>query len=127
MTPNKRLSQSELSKYRAQVLADQGGRCQLCGEIIPAGEAVFDHDHKTGHCRAVLHRGCNAMLGHIENNRPRHSLMGGRLDRMLKAVFTYIHANYSDRPLYPTFRNEDEKRELKNMRARKARAKKKAT
>lgn len=67
------------------------------------------------------------MLGHIENNRPRHGLLGARLGRMLRAVAEYIHASYDDKPLHPTHRTADEKRVLTNKRARVARAKKKAT
>lgn len=122
-----RLKSSEVSSYRETKLAEQGGRCSLCGDVIEDGKAVLDHDHKTGHVRGVLHSGCNSMLGHIENNRPRYSLLGARLLRWCAAVFKYIHTDYSDQPLHPTHRTEDEKRLLKNKRARKARALKAST
>jgi len=103
---------------------EQEGRCALCFEPIAAGEAVADHDHATGQMRGVLHRGCNAMLGHIENNRPRHKLTSiPRLTRFLAGVVGYLYRKRSDdTPLYPTHKTPDQKRELRNKRARRARA-----
>ena len=105
-------------------LAQQGGVCALCGEAIQDGEAVADHDHTTGQMRGVLHRGCNAMLGHIENNRPRHRLTSiARLSKFLAAVVEYLYRKRPEAtPLYPTHRTADQKRELRNLRARRARA-----
>lgn len=123
-----KLKGSEVSSFRTEQLVAQAGHCALCGERIEVGEvAVLDHDHKTGHVRAVVHRGCNAMLGVIENNRPRYELRGGRLRRFLAGVFDYVHRDYSSMPLHPTHRTADEKRVLTNKRARVARAKKKAS
>lgn len=122
-----KLKSSEVAAYRKTALEAQDGRCALCGETIADGEAVLDHDHKEGHVRGVLHSGCNAMLGHIENNRPRYRMQGARLRRWLAAVFDYIHSNYDHRPLHPTHRTADEKRVRTNKLAAKRRAAKKAT
>lgn len=119
-----RLKASEVAAYRATLLEQQGGHCALCGERIEPGDDVLDHDHKTGHLRGVLHSGCNSMLGHIENNRPRYRMLGARLRRWLNSVFDYIHKDYSHLPLHHTQRTDEEKRLLKNKRARKARAQK---
>lgn len=64
------------------------------------------------------------MLGHIENNRPRHKLTSvARLSKFLGAVVEYLYRKRpDDTPLYPTHRSADEKRELRNKRARRARA-----
>lgn len=120
-----RLTQKTLAEWRDKTLAAQGGRCLLCGEPIAAGEAVADHDHKTGHMRGVLHRGCNAMLGHLENNRPRNKLTDPvKFARFLSKAGGYIAGVGTHYPeQYPTFRNEEEKRELRNKRARTKRAK----
>jgi hypothetical protein len=96
----------------------------ICRERIGEGEDVLDHDHKSGHCRGVLHRGCNAMLGHIENNRARHMMKDGRLFRFLRGVQEYLTADHTQRPLHPLHRTDEEKRVLKNKRARVARARK---
>jgi len=122
--PSERLTAASAARHRVQLLADQGGRCALCNELIATGEAVLDHDHTTGRVRGVLHRGCNAMLGHIENNRPRHKLTSvTRLAAWASNITGYIHRRLpDDTPLYPTYRTADQKRELRNARARKVRA-----
>ena len=121
-----KLKASEVATYRGTELEAQQGHCMLCGDRIAPGEEVLDHDHKTGHVRAVLHRGCNAMLGHIENNRSRNMLKDARLWRFLRQVQTYITADHTGKPLHPTHRTAEEKRIRTNKRAVVARAKKKA-
>lgn len=119
-----RLTATTLASWRAKTLATQGGMCALCGESVLAGEAVGDHEHSSGLMRGVLHRGCNAMLGHLENNRPRHKLTNtARFAKFLAGVIPYLHKpRPPDGPTYPTHRTADQKRELRNMRARRARA-----
>lgn len=118
-----RLKSTQVKGYRDAALVQQQGRCALCGETISADEAaVLDHDHTTGLVRAVLHRGCNAMLGHIENNRARNYLKGARLWRMLRGVEAYLTKDYSGNPYHQTFKTEDEKRERRNKQARARRA-----
>lgn len=119
-----RLTATSLPKYRASKLAEQNGACALCGERVDPGEAVADHDHTTGVIRGVLHRGCNAMLGHIENNRARHMLRSlPRFSKFMAATVEYLYRKRpDDTPLYPSHRSTDEKRELRNKRARRARA-----
>jgi hypothetical protein len=89
---------------------------------------VLDHDHSTGVIRAVLHRSCNALLGKVENNYKRYGIKDiTQLARMLGNVASYLsmYAPHlvSDLPLHPTHKTEDEKRLLRNKRARAARAK----
>lgn len=118
-----RLTAAQQKVYRETLLKKQSGKCALCGEKITPGEQVLDHCHTTGHCRGVLHRGCNAMLGHLENNRPRHKLTDiVRFSRFLAGVIKYIYADYSDKPLHSTYRTAEEKRLKRNAKARKARA-----
>lgn len=126
MRNNTRLSQAKIKPWREVRLKAQGGKCALCRQPVKTDEAVADHCHKTGHLRGVLHRGCNAQLGTIENNMPRNKLTSmARLSAFLRAIPEYISTDYSDQPLHYTFRTEDEKRELRNKRARADRAKKK--
>jgi len=121
-----KLKSSEVAAYRKKQLEEQEGHCMLCGERIVEDD-VLDHCHKTGHVRGVLHRGCNAMLGHIENNRARHMMKDGRLFRFLRGVQTYITADHTQRPLHPTHRTPEEKRVRTNKLAAKRRAAKKAS
>lgn len=123
-----KLTASQVKAQRDKMLADQGGLCMLCCERIEAGAAVLDHDHKTGHCRGVLHRGCNAMLGKIENARRINHLLGPRLGHMLSRVQAYITKDNSHLPVYYTHRTAEEKKERAKTLAKKRReAKKKAT
>ena len=58
---------SQIAPVRARILADQSGLCLLCKRKpkVPC----LDHCHKDGFIRGVLCRGCNALLGKLENNR----------------------------------------------------------
>ena len=119
-----RLTQAATKAYREAKLREQGGRCALTGYTISAAEAVLDHDHATGHVRGVLHRGVNSLLGKIENNHKRYGVSLPMLRAMAPTIADYIQRDYSNSPYYPTHRTEDEKRELRNKRAREARARK---
>lgn len=120
--PPNRLTAKILPQYRASLLATQDGLCALCKYPIQ-GDDALDHDHKTGEVRGVLHRGCNAMLGHLENNRARNFLTDPvKFARFLSNISSYLAKRRDDVVLYPTFRTADEKRELRNKRAREARA-----
>ena len=119
-----RLTQAATKAYREAKLREQGGRCALTGYTISVTEAVLDHDHATGHVRGVLHRGVNSLLGKIENNHKRYGVSLPMLRAMAPAIADYIQRDYSNNPYYPTHRTEDEKRELRNKRAREARARK---
>ena len=126
-----RLTTASLQKWRVATLEAQGGKCALCGLPIAtaADPAVGDHNHDTGQMRGVLHRSCNSLLGNIENNRKRYGIRSdAQLSLMLRNVVQYTTLRRpDDTPLYPAYRTEDEKRELRNKRARVARAARKAT
>lgn len=124
----RRLKTSEVAPYRAAKLKEQSGKCALCCLPIAAGSDVLDHDHSTGVVRAVLHRSCNALLGKVENNYKRYGIKDmTQLARMLSNVASYLSMYpphlVGDLPLHPTHKTEDEKRLLRNKRARVARAK----
>lgn len=127
MANTQRLNARQLKEWREATWIAQGKRCALTGYTISAAEAVADHDHTTGRLRAVLHRGVNSLLGKQENNYRRYGLSLPMLTAMAPPVGKYLAADYSSNPIYPTHRTEDEKRELRNKRAREARAKKKGT
>ena len=119
-----RLSAGKLKEWREATWLAQGKRCALTGYSISLAEAVADHDHATGHVRGVLHRGVNSLLGKCENNYRRYGVSLPMLRAMAPAIAAYIEKDYSNNPLYHTHRSEDEKRELRNKRARDARARK---
>lgn len=119
-----RLTTSQVKPFRNLTLKTQGGLCKICGTPCSELDAVLDHDHTTGIVRGVLHRGCNSMLGKIENHRRIAKLNDGlSLHRFLSGVCKYIaesqNTDYDEGAiLYPTHRTAEEKRERINKRAR---------
>lgn len=83
---------------------------------------MLDHDHSTGAIRATLHSSCNSLLGKVENNHKRYGV--SNLAAFLSGVAGYLatHAVNITGQLHSTHKSEDEKRLLKNKRARTARA-----
>ncbi|AHB12117.1 endonuclease VII [Xylella phage Paz] len=115
---------------RARIAEEQGGRCKLCqgklGTKAPL-DPVLDHDHLTGAVRGVLHRGCNSLLGKVENNALRYGVHA--LSAFCHGLAPYFQAHVTNitNLLHPTFKTADEKRLARNAKARKARANKKDT
>jgi hypothetical protein len=95
-----KLKHSEIAQVRTDLLAEQQGRCALCGQEIEPGKAVLDHDHRSGQIRGVLHRGCNALEGMITNSLPRNLITPARL----AAIFqNWTHYHENPKPmLHPT-------------------------
>lgn len=89
-----RLKYTEIKDYRQQTLLLQNECCALCQEKI-VDDAVLDHDHKTGLVRAVLHRGCNALLGKIENNLARNKMDLFRLRSWANNLVDYIQTTHT--------------------------------
>lgn len=103
-----KLKYSEVKPFREQQFTAQRGLCCLCDEPI-TDQAVLDHDHKTGIIRGVLHRGCNSLLGKIENNMTRNRVDLGRLSRISQNLITYITADPITEYLHPTYKTEEER------------------
>jgi hypothetical protein len=99
-----KLKHSEIKPFRQQQLIKQGNCCALCGEIVSDTEAVLDHCHKTGVLRGVLHRGCNSLLGKIENTMPRSLVDINRLANISKNLIKYLTADAVSEFLHPTFK-----------------------
>lgn len=116
----RRLTASEVKIYRNARLRDQGGLCLLCGEDLPQDDAVLDHCHAKGVCRGVLHRGCNVLLGKIENGRRLNRLTEKqRFEQFVGNLLSYLERDLG--VLHPTHKTEQEKKLLKNKRARRKR------
>lgn len=103
-----KLKHNEIKEHRQKLLHIQGNRCALCSEIID-GDAVLDHDHRTGKIRRVLHRGCNAMLGKIENNLARNKMTPGRLAQFALNLVHYVEQEYED-IVHPTYQTPEERK-----------------
>ena len=98
-------------------------RCAVCGFECTEEQAVLDHNHKGGHVRATLHRGCNALLGRIENNAPRHGLRDEQLISFLIGAAKYLetHVENVSGLIHPTHRTPEEKLARAKARAKKKR------
>lgn len=118
-----KLTYSAVAGVRSELLLKQGFRCALCLRTIKS-DPVLDHDHQTGVIRGVLHRGCNALLGKIENNHKRYGVED--LSAFLHGTVGYMQRHREPRTqwLHPTFKTAEEKRLARNAKARKKRAKK---
>lgn len=103
-----KLKYREIAPYREQQRLNQNNKCALCGEDI-GDNAVLDHDHKTGLIRQVLHRGCNSLLGKIENNMPRSEMTITRLTTFAERLVTYMQTVHSDK-VHPTHKTREERK-----------------
>ena len=110
-----KLKYKEVKPLREKLLKDQGGCCLLCQQPI-LDDAVLDHCHKTGAIRGVLHRGCNALLGKIENNMPRSRVDLGRLANISKNLIKYLTADPASEFLHPTHKTPEEKKDAARKR-----------
>ena len=93
------LKHSDIPSIRAEYLLLQNNKCLLCKRV--PNNPVLDHDHKTKVVRGVLCRGCNSLLGKIENNYKRFGLSRDRLDTFLHNILTYTSLNNDFKYLYP--------------------------
>jgi len=112
-----KLKPKDIKPLREKLLQDQMNLCAICHEHVTPEEAVLDHCHKTGYIRAVLHRWCNAYIGHMENNQLRNRITPERLAHILANFETYVNTHRLI--LHPTFRTQEERKESAKKRARK--------
>ena len=100
-----KLKYKDVAPLRSRLLTEQNSQCRLCGEEI-IDDAVLDHDHRSGLLRGVLHRGCNSLLGKIENNMPRSRVDLGRLSRIADNLIGYLTADPVSELLHPTYKEK---------------------
>lgn len=101
-----RVKHGRLPEYRSRQLIDQNNICPLCGQFILLDKAVVDHCHRTGRIRSVVHRGCNSLLGKIENNFKRYGLTLEQLKGICPNIHDYIHRDYQDHPFHPSYKEK---------------------
>jgi len=108
MLGHRRLKQSEIQKEREQLWRKQKRVCPLCNQQITQDQAVLDHNHDSGHVRAVLHRQCNQAEGRILDWIKRTGKHNDPLE-FLESLVEYWKEDYSKNPLHPTHKTEWEK------------------
>lgn len=124
----KRLTRTELTAIRTRLVREQGGKCALCGIKFGGKQvACVDHDHALGHVRGALCRNCNRAEGKIKTSATSCKRTGTPLE-WLQSLVDYLTLHKEPQiPFYhPDHKSEDEKRALRNKKARLAYAKRKA-
>ena len=82
-TPEQRKQWSYRTRYRLStsdveaMIANQGGTCAVCNEIMK--RPVVDHDHATGQVRGILCHPCNVKL-HALDGWPHRAAAARYLD-----------------------------------------------
>ncbi len=117
-----KLKYTQIKDYRLEQLTKQNNCCALCGNPI-VDDAVLDHDHKTGLLRQVLHRGCNSLLGKIENSMPRSRVDITRLESIARNLIHYLTVTHTD-ITHPTHLTAEERKMKKTMGRGRGRGKK---
>jgi len=132
----RRITRGQVRAVTLKLLKEQGGLCLICGKPIEltakstSGDGpALDHSHRTGHIRGVLHRSCNGGIGRAESVIGRWvtgSMQdeGAIVDDMQRMV-DYLRKPETDL-IYYTHRSPEELAQAQMLKARKARARRKA-
>lgn len=119
-----------------KLLKEQDGMCLVCAKPIDitkkgtVGDGpALDHCHRTGFIRGVLHRSCNGGIGRAESVIGRW-VTGSMQDEAAIVQDMQRMVDYLKRPntdlLYYTFKTPEEQAQAQKLKARKARARRKA-
>lgn len=124
-----RIKTKDIPKVKEALLKDQNNRCALCRiklDRVEPRDVCLDHCHVTGNIRGVLCRNCNGCEGKVFNLARRAKRQGTPL-WWLKQLIEYMEKHQEDPSgvYHPTHKTEDEKRLLRNKKARERRAKQK--
>lgn len=114
---------SEIADMRALLQGQQNDMCAICGGKFYAKmplDPVLDHNHKTGAIRGVIHRGCNSMLGKVENYQAQ-SWVRDLKAWLPKAGAYKSSADPAPGVLHPAHRTPAEKAERTKVRAKRRR------
>lgn len=122
-----RIKAKDIPALRDKIASAQQGLCKLCGVALSGtAKPCLDHDHTTGRIRGVLCLNCNGIEGKIHNLARRAKRENSIYDFVKSILDYWDYFKIAPRPeIHPTHKTEDEKRLLRNKRARLARKKKK--
>lgn len=131
----RRMTRAQNRQIQTKLWREQGGVCPICGLPIDLQASsknngpVTDHIHDdTGAVRAVLHRGCNGFLGKAENTTRWAGVSPNDNDRIADLLISAGHYLMSEPThiQYYTVRTPEELAQAQKLKARKARARRKA-
>ena len=114
-----RLKAKDIPATRLRLMHMQGGTCLLCNIPLANNNPCLDHDHQTGRIRGVLCGNCNGIEGKIFN-LARRAKRERTPAEFVASVLSYWEAAemYPYDIWHPAHRTPDEKRRLRNKRAR---------
>lgn len=121
----RQLKTTEVASILKQLVAKQGGLCEVCDKPFNARDyPVLDHDHTTGYIRGALHNSCNSAEGRVKT-KAHLGHKGVSADDYLIGLGKYLEANKTPRYrfIHPSHMTEEQKRLQRNAKARTARAK----
>ena len=126
-----RITAAQAPQVRTALLQRQDHRCPLCESSLRANskkKPALDHDHETGFLRDVLCLNCNGMEGKVFNlaRRAKADLTPQEWLANLLAYYQRHSTPQHGGILHHTHRTAEEKRLLRNKRARARRAAAKA-
>lgn len=132
----RRITRGQVRAVSLKILKEQGGLCALTKRPIDptatrgsASSMVLDHDHLTGRIRGVLSRGANGAEGKVYNAVARWAGYGMQdkegILQFLENMVAYLRKEPYDL-LYYTHRSPEELAQAQKLKARKARARRKA-
>ena len=132
----RRITRGQVRAVSLKILKEQGGLCALTKRHIDptatrgsASSMVLDHDHLTGRIRGVLSRGANGAEGKVYNAVARWAGYGLQdkdgILQFLENMVAYLRKEPYDM-LYYTARTPEELAQAQKLKARKARARRKA-
>lgn len=121
-----RIKQKDIARLRDEIAAEQGHKCWLCHIDLRSVMACLDHNHNTGAIRGVLCQNCNGIEGKIFNltRRAKRNMTSGEYLTRIQdywRLFTEVPRDL----VHPSHKFEDEKRAIRNKKARLRRKKKK--
>lgn len=121
-----RIKQKDIDSFRKQISAEQGNKCWICDVDLSTVMACLDHDHHNGAIRGVLCQNCNGIEGKISNLANRGKREKTRYEFVNKVLSYWNFFSATKRNIiHPTHKTADEKRLLRNKRARKRRKERK--
>ena len=125
----RKLKSSETAGVLKQLVIKQGKVCAICGKPFTQRDyAVLDHCHKSGFIRGALHNSCNGAEGRIKSKAQMGHKGVHPTDYVVGlAAYLTFHKKIHYPLIMHSHKNEDEKRLATNAKARRKRAKKKAT
>lgn len=121
----RKLKTTEVASILDQLVKRQDNKCAICGQFFTQRDyPVLDHNHDTGYIRGAVHNSCNGTEGKIKV-RAHFGHAGVSAYDYLIGLGKYLEFHKTPRYnfLHPTHLNADEKKLIRNKKARIARAK----